>query len=568
MLSAFTIDGWLVAHAPAFLESPYKPFLLFLPFLPWAWLVSSKLDKDARYFHLNVRLWNAIHLAAGTAALAAMLFVPIFWIGWPAGMAVLLAPILFYWQQRNEQVPESQRFVLSGATLGARIDARRQAKAKREAMLHFTDATGTAREVPLKDDPLYGVHMTAEDLLGPALDARASAMAVTVGQEGTALSQVIDGVRYKLEPLAVDSGLKVVDYLKQLAGLDVEDRRRRQAGKFRMHGPGGNTDLLVTTAGSSAGIAVKIELDLNKRLSRPFDALGLTPSQMKGLVGLTETHDRHGIMLVGAPPTHGLTTTMYSLVARHDAFTSNIKTLERDVQLEIDGVDHLQWDSTNPDINYATNLQSILRRDPDVVMVSHVVDPETAKTVAEPGMQGPLIYVPQRLATVGEQLRDWAKRVGDLKKATAALRAVSNQRLLRTLCPNCRQAYQPTPEVLKKLNLPASKVKQLFRPFGKVEVKNKIEECPVCAGRGYLGQTGVFEVFVVDSDARKHLAGGDFKAAYAHARRNKMIFLQEAALSKVARGETSVEELVRVTAPARTGTARRSKPKADRAAAR
>ena len=95
----------LANHVSAFLESPYKPFLMFLPFVPWAWLISTKLDKDARYFHLNVTLWNSLHLGAGAAALAAMLFVPIFWVGWPLGILILLGPVLAYWQHRNAQVP-------------------------------------------------------------------------------------------------------------------------------------------------------------------------------------------------------------------------------------------------------------------------------------------------------------------------------------------------------------------------------------------------------------------------------------------------------------------------------
>jgi type II secretory ATPase GspE/PulE/Tfp pilus assembly ATPase PilB-like protein len=169
-------------------------------------------------------------------------------------------------------------------------------------------------------------------------------------------------------------------------------------------------------------------------------------------------------------------------------------------------------------------------------------------------MQGPMIYIQQPLPTIVDQIRDWVKRVGDVKQATRAMRAVTNQRLLRSLCPNCRQAYTPTPEQIKKLNLPAKKVSQLYRAGGKVQVKNKIEDCPVCSGTGYLGQTGAFEVFVVDEDARKLLASGDLKGALAHARRKNMIYLQEAAMAKVIAGETTLDEVVRVlAAPAQGG---------------
>ncbi|MCP3902799.1 MAG: Flp pilus assembly complex ATPase component [Planctomycetes bacterium] len=543
----------LAETVTTFLESPYKPLLVFLPFVPWAWLISSRIDKDAMYFHLNRELWNAINLSAGAAALAAVLFIPIFWVGWPVMLVLLTTPILFYWQHRNREVPEKQRFVLSGESLSTRMDQRRQAKATRDAMLQFISAEGEVEPVPQKEDPAYPVHMLAEDLLGPALDARASHVEVAVGQSGCALAQMVDGIKYKRDALPADSGLKLVDYIKGMAGLDVEDRRRRQTGEFRMRGPRGQTDLVATTAGSSQGLILRVEFDRSKRLSRPFDAMGLLPSQIDSLATLLEMHDRHGIVLVGAPPTHGLSTSIYSFISRHDAYTSNIKTLEREQMIQIDGVDQVVWDPTNPDIDYATNLQSMLRRDPDIVMLSLIRDPETAQTACDPGMTGPLIYIPQRTGTIPEQIREWVKQVGDVKRATKALRAVVNQRLLRTLCPNCRQAYQPTEEQLRKLNLLSSKVTTLYRPSGKVQVKNKIENCPVCGGNGYLGQTGVFEVFVVDDAARKLLQGGDLKAALGHARRHKMIYLQEAALSKVASGETTIEEVVRVTSPPKKG---------------
>ena len=239
--------------------------------------------------------------------------------------------------------------------------------------------------------------------------------------------------------------------------------------------------------------------------------------------------------------------------SRHDGYTSNIKTIETDVQVRIDGVDHVQWDPTNAAVNYATNLQSILRRDPDVVMAGRITDQESGKVVSEPGMKGPLIYVPLRTGTIGTAIREWVKLVGDLKRAIAPLRAVTNQRLLRTLCPNCKQAYQPSADRLARLHLPADKVKQLFQASGKVQVKNKIEQCPVCGGTGYLGQTGIFEVMMVNDEVRRALIAGDLKAGLAAARRGKMIYLQEAALTKVVSGETPIEEVIRVTSPSKPG---------------
>lgn len=563
-----TFDQVLAQQAvSAFLLSWWKAILILIPFAAWAWLVSTKLDKDARYFHLNNKMWNGIHMAAGVAALLVILLMPVpgewaFVLGWPLGVIILLAPILAYWYIRDRNVPEDRKFRLTGEGIGHKLAARRQARAAKQALIQFTDSQNKQRELPLKDSPLHPVHMLAEDLLGPALAARASRVELVVGPNGGTIVQTIDGIRIKRDTIPKESATQLIDYLKGIAGLDLADRRRRQQGKFKLRsqatgedggawagGAGGESEATLITAGSSTGQNLRIDFDRAKRLHKPFDGLGLLPQQLAQLRQFEPVHERHGVILLGAPSGQGLTTTAYSMLSRHDAYTSNVKSLEREVQVQLLGVDQVQWDASNPDVDYATNLQSILRRDPDIVLTGEVRDTETARVITEPGMKGPLIYVQQPLGTITDQIRDWVKKVGDVKDAVKSLRAVVNQRTLRSLCPNCRQAYTPTPEQIKKLNLPAKKVTELYRASGKVQVKNRIEDCKVCGGSGYLGQTAVFEVMVIDDECRKLLGAGDLKAALAHARRNNMIYMQEAALAKVLSGETDIDEVVRVTTP-------------------
>lgn len=537
------------AATSAPLISWWKMLLIYLPFIPWGWLVAAKIDKDARFFHLNPVMWNSVNLAAGVGALAAMLFIPIFWAGWPVGVFILGTPLFVYLKVRNENVPESQQFHLTGSSIAERLESRRVKKASRDALVHFSNADGKDLPAPMKDEPHYPTHMMVEDILTPAIEGRASRVDLVVTPKGTAVGQMIDGVRHKRDPLSAEDGLKVFDYVKEIAGLDVEERRKLQRGKCTVATPNGKTKLTVTTSGSSAGHTMRIDFDLESQINKPIDGLGLLPSQLEVVRATEELHDRHGIILIGAPRGHGLTTTCYAMLSRHDAYISNIKTLEREIQLRLDGPDQIQFDPSNPDVDYATNLQSILRRDPDVVLTDDLQDAESAQMVAESGLEGPLIYVPQLQPTIVDQIRIWVKLVGDVKLATKGLRLVMNQRLLRTLCPNCRQSYKPTPEQLKKLNLPANKVTELYKAGGKIEIKGKVENCPICHGTGYMGQTGAFEILNVDPEVRKILGTGDLKAALAHARRDKMIYLQEAALTKVINGETSIEEVIRVTAP-------------------
>ncbi|MCA9291384.1 MAG: Flp pilus assembly complex ATPase component TadA [Phycisphaerales bacterium] len=540
------------------LTSPLNPFLMLLAFLPWAWVVSTILDKDAGYYHLNRRGWNGIHLAAGFAALLAMLLVPIFWIGWPVGVAILFGDLYAYITVRNQAVPESEKMSLfAKQAFAARMETRRQARAARAVTVHFV-SNGVDVPVPDKEDPALLTYLLAEELVGSAVEARASKLEITVTSKACQAAHTVDGIRFRRDAMSPEDGVKAVDFIKGLAGVDVTDRRKRQLGSFRVSTPNGSSDVDLMTYGSSAGMSVRIDFDRQQRLLKPIDGLGLLAAQLESIRIVEPEHERHGIVILSAPPGQGLATTSYSMLNRHDPYTCNIKTLEREIEGRLDGVDQVTFDPNNPDVDFATNLQSILRRDPDIVMVADDVDAETAKVAAEPGTQGPLIYVPFHAGTVGDAIREWVQRVGDVKQATRALRLVTCQRLLRTLCPQCRQAYTPSPEQLQKLGLAPGKVSQLHRPSGKIQVKNKIEPCPICGGTGYLGLTGAMEVMVVDADARKLLAAGDLKGAMAHARRHKMIYLQEAAMSKVLSGETSIEEVLRVLGGGKSSGAKKA----------
>ncbi len=542
-----TSPHFLAEATTAILINPWIAIVGFAIVVAWARLVSTKLDKDAAYFHLPRRKWNMIYMGCLVLALGAMFGIPVIGVNVVAAAIILAAPIFAYMHVRNNAVPESERQTLFSMNLKQKMEQRRIAKAAREAIITFVDSTKASRKVPLKDDPLLPIHMHAEDLIAPAVQARASRVDFVVTANGTQVVQTVDGVHYKRDPIPVERAAAVIDYLRDIAGMDVKDRRRRQMGRCRIAGAAGSHELTLTFEGSSTTQRLRIDIDLSSRLVMPFDQLGFLPSQLEQLRSLAEVHDRHGIVLLGTPPGQGLTTLAYSFVNRHDAYTSNIKILERESLTHIEGVDHVVWDPNNPAVDFATNLQSMLRRDPDIVLIDELRDKETAVVAAAPGMQGPLLYLPQRMPSLNDQLRDWLAKVGDAKQASRALRVVINGRLLRKLCPKCKQAYQPSAEQIKRLNLPAN-AKQLFQAGGKVQVKNKIEPCPVCQGTGFLGQTGVYEVMIVTDEVRKQLEMSDVKSALAAARRNKMLFLQEAALSKMIAGETSLEEVIRVTA--------------------
>jgi general secretion pathway protein E len=305
--------------------------------------------------------------------------------------------------------------------------------------------------------------------------------------------------------------------------------------------------LTVTTVGSMQGETVRIDMEREKQLSLPLDKVGMSEPQLKLLTD-TLNADPRGVVLVGARPGQGLTALSYALLGRHDSLTSNIKTLERRHEREVDGVEHADFDSSKSD--YATQLQSIIRRGPDVVMVADVADAGCAKVICAQNSRGTLFYVGMPSDSVPDILAAWVKTAGDPKAASETLRLVVTQRIVRKLCVSCRAPYAPSPAEQKMLAIPAGKQVQLYKQSGKVLVKDQPVDCPTCKGSGFLGSFGVLEVLPFDDAARAILATGDVKGAYLQARRTfKCPSIQDSALIKVRAGETSFDEVKRVFAP-------------------
>jgi len=531
------------------LVGPWAPLVAMGFLFLWGWVTSTIWDKDTVYWHFNREAWNIAHLVCGTLGFIVMILpVPQVWwpaVGFPLGLLVMWSSSVAYWIYHNKNVPEDQAFRVSAEGLRARMAARASARQQKAAAVSIIDAKGVARGLPGKDDPLFVVHMALEDLLTPALIQRAATVELLPNRTGQyQVSQTVDGMRYRRDPLDAGVANAVIDYFKSAASLDVADKRRRQTGSFLARFGAEGHEVRVRTAGSTAGQTLTVDIDIKKRVDMKPTDLGLLPRQVESLDKATA--DLHGIILVSAPAGNGRTTTLYSLLRRHDAFTANIRTLEYERLVLIDGVGHSEF-KADKGIDFATELRSILRRDPTVVMVEDITDSKTAQESAVPGMRGPLQYIGIRADSGLEALAKWVKAVGDYKAAAEPMKAVISCRLLRKLCDNCKVPYQPDPNQLRKLGLPPDQIKQLFKHSGKVIERNREETCPACGGLGYRGQTGAYEVMVFDADARKLIVAGDLNGLRTHMRRIKTISTQEAALRKAIEGVTSIEEVIRIT---------------------
>ena len=548
---------FLLSDASVFLLSPWKPLIIWAAVACWAWLVCMKIQPDATYYQFNLPNWNLAFIFFSGLGIAIMFFGLMFWVSWPVGVLIMFAPVLFYWRHRNQAVPESAKYHI-GIKSSPEAKAKKAAKkASKAATLSYIDANKEAVKAPTEKDPANELYTALESVLLPGLENRASRMDLGLGAGGCIVIRTVDTLRTKQDPLDTDMGAKVFNLIRTLSGMNLEETRRQQVGEFQVRSPQGHHKLTVTASGSSKGQLIRIDFNRAQQVRIPYDALGLLKQQREILDPLIPDHNRHGIVLICAPPGQGLTTTGYALLSCHDSYTSNVRSLELETEAMLEGTVQQVWDPTNPQVDYARTLQSMLRRDPDVILVADMKDADTANVASESGMKGPLLYLSMNANNTMDMMTKWVQLVGDINEAAMPLKAMVSQRLLRRLCDNCKVGFVPSDT--GRFRLPEGT--ELYRAGGQVQDRNKVIECPVCKGSGYLGVTGIFEVMPVTEDVRNALCNGDLKAALNAALREKMIRLQDAAMQKAVAGETSIEEISRVLSPAK----KKKKPAADKA---
>lgn len=528
----------------AFLMSLFKPIVFLLAMGGWAAAVSN-IDKDLAYYYLPRRPWNLILIAAGIVAFGLWLLMPTFWLGLPLALLIIVGSLYAYMQFRNSKVKESERWTFNPKSwFSEKLAASRHAAAQESAKIAFTTKAGVRLDVPGPNDPQAPAHEAVERVLGFALPRGGQRIDMGISAEKVVVVATVDGVKYPISGLDVKSAINMLDYLKTHAQLDVEDRRRKQVGEVYVEaGDERQAHLLkISTIGSTKEMQLTIMIDPNKAVAMRLEDLGLLGPQFEALKPVIGTQKR--AVLVACPSGNGMTTTLYALINRHDPYTQSVMTLEPDVLYEVEGVTHNTIDTGQDAPPVAEQLAAITRMDPAVMLFEPIKDVASAKVIA--GVANELrTYAGMQQEDTFKTLKAWLKAIGDPGKGANALAAVVSPRLVRKLCETCRVPFKPDPAALQKMNLPPDKVQQLYKHSGKVQVKNEMQDCPDCYGMGYRGRTGVFEVLVLDDEARKLLAAGQLDQVRAHLRKQRMLWLQEAALNKVVQGVTSITEVQR-----------------------
>ena len=418
------------------------------------------------------------------------------------------------------------------------------ALAMSESLANEADLARLMQELPTSEDLLDAgaqapVIRMINALLLQALRERASDLHFEPYEARSVVRFRVDGVlRDVVEPpRALHAAL--VSRLKVMASLDIAEKRLPQDGRMALKLGDKSVDVRVSTLPTGPGERVVLRL-LDKDTARlDLAALGMSEPTRDAIDALVR--EPHGILLVTGPTGSGKTTTLYAAMSRLPRGELNVMTAEDPIEFALDGVGQTQ---VNPriDFTFARALRSILRQDPDIVMIGEIRDLETAQIAVQASLTGHLVLATLHTNDAVSAVTRLADMGVETYLMASSLLGVLAQRLVRCLCPACRAASPPTAgeaALLRELGLPAEQA--LYRPVG----------CAECGDSGYRGRTGIYELMLVDETLRRliHDHAGEAALREACARAGVRSLRGDGA-RWLADGTTSLAELLRVTGAA------------------
>ena len=371
-----------------------------------------------------------------------------------------------------------------------------------------------------------------DHILAEGVTSRASDIHLEPEESALAVRYRIDGVLRQAMTLPRAAGVPLVSRIKIIAGLDIADRRMPQDGRARVAVNGHRIDLRVSTLPASQGEKVVIRILDNRATVLSLDNMGLAPDEAEAIQTLLGS--REGIILVTGPTGSGKTTTLYSLLRQVQSRGVNIVTVEDPVEYRLQGVVQVQVNE-KAGLTFAAALRSILRQDPDVVLVGEIRDKETATIATQASLTGHLVFSTLHTNDAASSVTRLVDIGIESYKIAAAMKGVIAQRLMRKLCKTCREPLDEEPSEKVKRWIPQGT--QLYRAVG----------CPACALTGYRGRFAITEVLQVNLETERRIAANESMDRIAEsAREAGMKSLWESGIYHVKRGETALEELTRV----------------------
>jgi len=506
----------------------------------WFYYMNWATD-DLKYINEPPLYWNTLFLSTG------ILYFLLFWFLSPAIVAFLIGFILYiafvawYVSFRNSLVPESKRVltkqhisqVLTDMGLRKETEDTKKRGIKETVPVSLYHKTGSE----MMPDSVGGGEavIVFKNLIAEAVTGRATDIHIEPKADEYNVRFRIDGILHRMATLSSELGQSVIQVSKVLSEMDISERRRSQEGNFSASLLGKSIDIRNATATSVHGeLCVLRLLDKSQGLIK-VEKLGM-PKKVLGTVKAFNNM-AHGMMLVSGPTGSGKTTTLYACLMDLDVYQKNIITLENPVEYQLDNITQTPI-NVKAGITFGGQLRSLLRQDPDVVMIGEVRDAETARIAMQAAQTGHLVY-----STVhANDSVSTVFRVLDLGiepyLISSALVLVMAQRLVRMLCDQCKVPYKPKPDLCKKLNVEYSEESVFYKAAG----------CERCQHTGYYGRAGLYEMFRMNDEIRDILTRNPSVMDIRRlARKSGYQSLQEIGVDKIVQGITSLKEVVRVT---------------------
>jgi general secretion pathway protein E len=373
-------------------------------------------------------------------------------------------------------------------------------------------------------------------ILAQAVKGRASDIHIEPYHHELNVRFRLDGVLYNKLSLSRKLHSAVVSRIKIMAKLDIAEKRLPQDGRIEIRIGDRQVDLRVSTIPTVFGERVVMRL-LEKGLRLlTLEEIGLPAQLLEEMYHLVTLS--HGIVLVTGPTGSGKTTTLYAALNHINSPDKNILTIEDPIEYQLDGIGQMQV-SSKIDLTFARGLRAMVRQDPDVILVGEIRDLETAEIAIQAALTGHLVFSTLHTNDAASAVTRLIDMGIEPFLVSSSVRAIIAQRLVRRVCPECRRPYTPTSEQLEEWGLG-------FLPEG--TVLYKAGGCPACLETGYRGRTGIYEFLHMDEELSSLiLQTSDANQIRSAAVAKGMRTLRQCGMELVARGETTVSEILRVT---------------------
>ncbi len=378
-------------------------------------------------------------------------------------------------------------------------------------------------------------------ILSQAVKKRASDIHIEPFERHIAVRFRVDGVLYEIIQPQKRFHASITSRIKVMAGLDIAEKRVPQDGRIKIKVAGREIDIRLSTVPTSHGERLVMRLLDKTAVLKDLEHIGMGDQVLDNMNELIQS--AHGIILVTGPTGSGKTTTLYASLAKINSPTRNIITTEDPVEYQLTGIGQIQV-NTKVGLTFAAGLRAILRPDPDVVMVGEIRDGEPAEIAIQASLTGHLVFSTLHTNDAAGAVSRMVDMGVEPFLVASSVIGIMAQRLVRTLCPHCRETRVPTEFELTQLGY----TRESFMEVTEGHVW-KAMGCTECLDTGYRGRTGIYELMIIDDEMRalimQNVDSGTIKKTAI--KQKGMKTLRDDGARRVMMGETSIEEVLRVT---------------------